>query len=67
MIELSVNGEKKQLAQTTTVASALEQWGYSGGDIAVAVNGEFVPRSSYPERKLVQSDCIDIVAPIQGG
>lgn len=67
MIELSVNGERRQLEQTTSIAAALKQWGYSGEDIAVAINGEFVPRSTYAERQVAQSDRIDIVAPIQGG
>lgn len=67
MITLSVNGESRQLEQATSVASALREWGYSSENIAVAVNGEFVPRATYSERQLAQSDCVDIVAPIQGG
>ena len=67
MIVLSVNGEPKELPQPLTVAQALQQWGYSGDNIAVAVNGEFVPRSTYAEHALQAQDSVDIVAPIQGG
>lgn len=67
MIALQVNGEAKQLQQSMTVQQALQQWGYSGDSIAVAVNGEFVPRSRYREQQLNERDNIDIVAPIQGG
>lgn len=67
MIELKVNGEIKTLPPDLTVQQALEHWGYQGNDIAVAINGDFVPRSHYAEQALHARDCVDIVAPIQGG
>ena len=67
MITVNLNGESKELPGEIPVAEALQLWGYSGTEIAVAVNGEFVPRSRYAERPLCTADCIDIVAPIQGG
>lgn len=67
MIELHVNGENRQLPQPLSIQAALQHWGYTGDDIAVAVNGEFVPRSQYPNHQLDALDQVDIVAPIQGG
>ena len=67
MIQLHVNGEPRELQKALTVQQALQQWGYSGDSIAVAINGEFVPRSRYEQQQLAERDKVDIVAPIQGG
>ena len=67
MIDLSINGERQQVADGITVAAALEQLGYAPGQVAVAVNGEFVPRSRYDLHELNAGDCVDIVAAVQGG
>jgi sulfur carrier protein len=66
-IELSVNNESQALAEHTLLASALEMWGYGETKIAVAINGEFVPRSTYQARELLNGDQIDIVKPVGGG
>lgn len=61
------NGDSVNVAEGSTVAQLLEQLEYEQEKIAVAVNGEFVPRSSYAQVRLCSSDCVDIVAPVQGG
>ena len=66
-IELSVNNETKSLAANTRLSDALQAWGYGDSKIAVAINGEFVPRSTYTERELVNGNQIDIVKPVGGG
>lgn len=66
-IELSVNNEIKTLTDKALLSDALQQWGYGDSKIAVAINGEFVPRSTYPERELTNGDQIDIVKPVGGG
>lgn len=67
MITLSVNNQTQQLALATALGEALQIWGYGEMKIAVAINGEFVPRSSYAERQLQAGDQIDIVKPVGGG
>ncbi len=66
-IKLSVNNEPCEVAASTLLSAALVQWGYGDNKIAVAINGEFVPRSTYSERLLQQGDLIDIVKPVGGG
>lgn len=66
-IQLSVNNELLALAANTLLSEALQLWGYGESKIAVAINGEFVPRSSYSERLLSAGDLIDIVKPVGGG
>ncbi|MET0355284.1 MAG: sulfur carrier protein ThiS [Cellvibrio sp.] len=67
MINISLNNEPKQIAAQTLLSDALIQWGFGETKIAVAINGEFVPRSTYNERKLQENDQIDIVKPVGGG
>lgn len=67
MITVKINNEATNLQPNTTVAQALATLGYQNSKIAVAVNGEFVPRASYPGTILQANDLIDIVSPIQGG
>ncbi len=67
MIKISLNNEIKQLAENTFLSQALEQWALANSKIAVAINGEFVPRSHYGERLLQTGDLVDIVKPVGGG
>lgn len=67
MINISVNNEPKHIAAHTVLSDALIQWGYGEIKIAVAINSEFVPRSSYSDRQLQDGDQIDIVKPVGGG
>lgn len=67
MIQISVNNEIKSIATATLLNDALRDWGYGDSKIAVAINQEFVPRSTYSERTLSNNDQIDIVHPVGGG
>lgn len=67
MIQVSVNNELFSIAEQILLSDALVQWNYGDAKIAVAINGEFVPRSSYSEQRLNHGDKIDIVKPVGGG
>lgn len=67
MISVSLNNEPVTLEQDTLLSDALEQWQYGDQKIAVAINGEFVPRSRYRETRLKERDQLDIVRPVGGG
>ena len=67
MIPVSLNNEPIKIAQNTLLSDALVQWGYGDSKIAVAINNEFVPRSTYRQRILLSGDLIDIVKPVGGG
>ncbi len=65
---MRINGAERELTASNLVC-LLEQLGY-GSDrsgIAVAVNGQVVPRSSWAERQLQAEDDIEIVGAVQGG
>ena len=67
MINISLNNEPKQIADKTLLNDALAEWGFGETKIAVAINGEFVPRSTYNDHLLQANDQIDIVKPVGGG
>ncbi|SEL46257.1 sulfur carrier protein ThiS [Halomonas daqiaonensis] len=66
-ITLRLNDEPARLPAGTSLADALHTWHYADRRVAVAINGEFVPRSAYTEQVLKDDDRIDIVAPVGGG
>ncbi len=65
-MNVSINGEKKTV-KATTVAELLTECGFDADKIAVAINAEFVPRSTYVAHSLSDNDEIDILAAVQGG
>ena len=67
MISISLNNEKRSIKKNTLLSDALHEWGYGNSKIAVAINQEFIPRSNYNERILMDGDQIDIVKPVGGG
>ena len=66
LVRMHVNGERRT-ASATTLVEALRGWGYVAAEIAVAINGDFVPRGEYATRELKEDDDIEILAPAQGG
>ena len=64
-----VNGQPAQVADGQTVAELLERLGHpSGGPgIAVARNGEVVPRSAWSTTALDPGDRLEVLGASQGG
>lgn len=67
MIAVSVNNQQKLCDNQKPLAVLLQEWGFESGKVAVAVNGDFVPRSRYGEQRLRDGDQLDVLAPVQGG
>jgi sulfur carrier protein len=67
MIQLSVNGEVKQLPDSLHIAQLLEVMTLTGKKLAVERNGEIVPRSRYAETPLRDGDQLEIVVAVGGG
>ena len=64
-----LNGEALDLESVPTVALAVEQTGVdlSRAGIAVAVDGEVVPRSEWDQTELRDGQRVEVVGAIQGG
>jgi sulfur carrier protein len=66
---VELNGERVELAVTATVAEAVARLGGATDrrGIAVAVDGEVVPRSEWGSTELVDGQRVEVVGAIQGG
>ena len=66
-INITVNGEKRQVPAGTTLAEALADNGQPEQAFASAVNGEFVARSARTKTLLAEGDAIFTFQAITGG
>jgi thiazole synthase len=66
---VELNGEQVELPDGATVASAIEASGaaFEQRGVAVAVEGEVVPRSEWGGTQLAEGQKIEVLAAIQGG
>ena len=66
---IELNGERVELADDASIASAVA---HAGGverraGVAVAVDGEVVPRSQWEQTRLREGQRVEVLGAIQGG
>ena len=66
---IELNGERVRLSTAATVAEAVARLGAveARRGIAVAVDGEVVPRSEWERTELAEGQRVEVVGAIQGG
>jgi sulfur carrier protein len=66
---VELNGDRVELADGATVSDAVTAAGTDCGrrGVAVAVDGEVVPRSGWDETRLAEGQTVEVVEAIQGG
>jgi sulfur carrier protein len=64
-----VNGEERELAPSATVAAlvSLLEAPTEGRGVAVALDGEVVPRGMWADTELREGSRVEIVVAVQGG
>ena len=67
VIQLSVNGQVRQVEPGASVTRLLETLAMTGKRVAVEKNGEIVPRSQYAKTPLADGDALEIVVAVGGG
>ena len=67
MIQLSVNGQVRQLETGANVERLLDALELAGKRVAVEKNGEIIPRSRYADTRLAEGDALEIVVAVGGG
>ena len=67
MIEIRLNGERRQVGDDSTLAALVESLGQSPAALATAVNGDFVPRTQRWDCRLRDGDVVTTFQPITGG
>ncbi|MEV4541813.1 sulfur carrier protein ThiS [Micromonospora echinaurantiaca] len=66
-MELTVNGAGRTVPGGATVADLVHEVTPQRRGVAVAVNGEVVPRSGWPATVLRDGDRVEVLSAAQGG
>ncbi len=67
MMQITVNGEKKECTTGTSISELLESLDIDKRYVAVEVNLKVVPRTQLSEKKLQENDSLEIVTFVGGG
>jgi thiamine biosynthesis protein ThiS len=67
MSTITLNGKPHALDGHTSVAALLASLDINPKQVAVAVNGEVVPRDTWATRTVSEGDAIEIVRAVGGG
>lgn len=67
MISVHLNNQLVDVAANTSLHEFLLNQHYKDQHFAVAINDQFVPRSTYQNHVLKTDDRIEIIVPMQGG
>jgi sulfur carrier protein len=66
-VDLIVNGKSHQTESDSTLEALVREVSDRESGIAVARNGEVVPRSEWARTPLGEGDRVDVVTAVQGG
>ena len=66
-MQVTINGERRDLAAGKTVADLLRELGIDGRKVAVERNLEIVPKSAFNATEVADGDRLEIVHFIGGG
>lgn len=67
MIAIEVNGERREIADGTTLESLLDDMDANRSGIAAALNGDVVTRAQWPRTVLPPEARVDVLTAVQGG
>ena len=68
MTLVRINGERRELDERPTVDAAVRAAGSPDGrGVAVALDGEVVPRGRWDETSLSEGQRVEVVQAVQGG
>jgi sulfur carrier protein len=67
MTKLHVNGSEWESAAEASLADLVAVWCHSSKGVAVAINGEVVPRSTWEHTVMRSGDRVEIVTAAAGG
>jgi sulfur carrier protein len=65
-VTLTINGERRQIADGLTVARLVTELGVRGR-VAVELNGEVLRQAQHPETTLRDGDTLEVVTFVGGG
>jgi sulfur carrier protein len=66
-MRIQLNGRPRELADGTTVADLIAGLAGSGRGSAAVVDGDVVPRSTWPTVPLRDGQVVELITAVQGG
>ena len=66
-MRLTVNGRPREMTGPTSVGALVAELTEARRGVAVAVNGEVVPRSGWADADLRDGDRVEVLSAAQGG
>ncbi|MEO9237051.1 MAG: sulfur carrier protein ThiS [Jatrophihabitantaceae bacterium] len=66
-MQISLNGQAEQVTDGTTLTELVQRITDRNSGIAVAIDGEVVPRTVWPSTVLLDGYRVDVVTAVQGG
>lgn len=66
-MNIQLNGNTQQLDDNLTAAQLVEKLGLQGKRIAMEINQEILPRSSYDAYQIKENDEVEIIHAVGGG
>lgn len=66
-MQVTVNGEVREIAPTLSVLAVLQAWGLDPRKVALELNGAIVPKSQFASVSVGEGDVLEIVHIVGGG
>ena len=66
-VRVTVNGDVADVEEGTTVAALVAARAQESRRVAVALNGDVVPRSTWEATTLAAGDSVEVLVPVAGG
>ena len=66
-MNIQLNGQQYQAELDCTLSNLIESLGLEREGIAVAINGEVVPRANHENCRLRENDRVEIIQAVGGG
>ena len=67
MTVVTLNGERRELPAGATVETAVRELGAPGAGVAVALDGEVVPRGEWATTEVRDGQQVEVLHAVQGG
>lgn len=64
---ITLNGKDKEQYSELLLVELLQMEGYDIRKIAVEINGEIIPKSTYREKRVKSGDRVEVVSFVGGG
>ena len=66
-MQVWINGSSRELVDGSRVSDALDELGVPRTGVAVAVDGEVVPRAAWADTELAAGARVEVLTAVQGG